>query len=147
MRTAILSTLTAALFILATPAADIDKAEGWQTLFNGKDLTGWQNAAGKAPGSGWVVEEGAMVRMEKERAGDIWTKERYGDFVLEVEFKTKGNSGIFIRTDRPTDEAIHTIMTSSTPPSAHNPMISGVAKGLSALTRMYPAISQSPSSA
>jgi hypothetical protein len=33
-------------------------------------------------------------------AGDIWTKERYGNFILELDFKVpdKGNSGVFIRT-------------------------------------------------
>ncbi len=35
--------------------------------------------------------------------GDIWTKERFGDFVLSVEFKTTGNSGVFVRTDSPKD--------------------------------------------
>lgn len=33
----------------------------------------------------------------------IWTKDRFGDFVLELEFKTEGNGGIFIRTDDPRD--------------------------------------------
>ena len=42
-----------------------------------------------------------MVR--KSAGGDIWTKDRYGDFVLELEFKTAGNSGVFIRTDNPKD--------------------------------------------
>ncbi len=42
-----------------------------------------------------------MVR--KRQAGDIWTKDRFGDFVLDLEFKTTGNSGVFIRTDQPTD--------------------------------------------
>ena len=36
-------------------------------------------------------------------SGDIWTKARYGDFVLELEFKTTGNSGVFFRTDNPKD--------------------------------------------
>ncbi|HUT12825.1 MAG TPA: DUF1080 domain-containing protein [Thermoguttaceae bacterium] len=79
-------------------AADDD---GFQELFNGKDLTGWQNASGGEPGGGWVVEDGAMVR--KDRAGDVWTKARFGDFVLDLEFKTQGNSGVFIRTDNPRD--------------------------------------------
>jgi hypothetical protein len=70
-------------------------------LFDGKSLAGWQNATGGAPGAGWVVEDGALVR--KEKSGDLWTKERYGDFILELEFKTAGNSGVFIRTDKPTD--------------------------------------------
>jgi hypothetical protein len=33
----------------------------------------------------------------------VWTKDRFGDFVLEVEYKTTGNSGVFIRTDNPKD--------------------------------------------
>jgi hypothetical protein len=70
------------------------------SLFGGKDLSGWQNAQGKSP-SGWEVKDGAMVL--KKGGGDIWTKERFGDFVLSLEFKTKGNSGIFIRTDNPAD--------------------------------------------
>ncbi|MHC4181451.1 MAG: 3-keto-disaccharide hydrolase, partial [Planctomycetota bacterium] len=77
------------------------KGKNWQPLFNGKDLSGWQNREGNKPGDGWVVEDGAIVR--KERAGDIWTKQRFGDFILRMEFKTAGNSGIFIRTDDPKD--------------------------------------------
>ena len=73
----------------------------WQDLFNGKDLTGWTNAAGGAPGAGWVIEDGVVTR--KSKAGYIWTKKRYGDFVLDLEFKTAGNSGIFFRTDNPKD--------------------------------------------
>jgi hypothetical protein len=75
--------------------------DGFRSLLTGSGFSGWQSAAGKEPGKGWSLEDGVMVR--KDRAGDIWTKERYGDFILDVEFKTKGNSGIFIRTDKPTD--------------------------------------------
>jgi hypothetical protein len=75
--------------------------KGWQDLFNGKDLSGWQNASGGQPSAGWVVEDGAVVR--KPGAGMIWTKDRFGDFVLDLEFRTEGNSGVFIRTDNPKD--------------------------------------------
>jgi hypothetical protein len=78
---------------------DKPSAKGWTTLFNGKDLTGWTDAAGGA--SKWVVADGAMSG--QKGSGDIWTKARYGDFVLEVEFKTSGNSGVFFRTDNPKD--------------------------------------------
>jgi hypothetical protein len=74
---------------------------GWRVLFDGKDFKGWQNSQGKAPNAGWVIEEEAMVR--RKGAGDIWTRERFGDFVLDLEFKTAGNSGVFIRTDNPRD--------------------------------------------
>jgi hypothetical protein len=82
-------------------AAESAQQDGGQLLFNGKDLSGWQNAGGKEPGAGWVVEDGALVR--KQGAGDIWTQDRFGDFVLDLEFKTEGNSGIFVRTDNPRD--------------------------------------------
>lgn len=75
--------------------------EGWRVLFGGENLDDWQNSAGGSPGAGWVIEDGALVR--KDRAGDVWTKDRFGDFVLDLEFKTEGNSGIFIRTDNPRD--------------------------------------------
>src|SRR5262249_2192997 len=93
-------TLVGLAFAAFTPLA-APNDDGARPLFNGKDLAGWQNAAGKEPGKGWVVEDGALVR--KERAGDLWTKERFGDFVLDLEFQTTGNSGVFIRTDDPGD--------------------------------------------
>jgi hypothetical protein len=88
------------MFILGpfeTTAGEAD--DGWITLFDGKDLSAWDNGAGKEPGAGWVIEDGAVTR--KERAGYMWTKERFGDFVLELEFKTTGNSGVFFRTGDP----------------------------------------------
>lgn len=72
----------------------------WTVLFNGKSLDGWTNKKGEKPGDTWKVEDGAMVLAGKG-GGDIWTEGRYGDFVLALEFKTTGNSGIFIRTDNP----------------------------------------------
>jgi hypothetical protein len=73
----------------------------WQVLFDGSDLGNWQNDNGGKPGAGWVIEDGVLTR--KPNAGMIWTKERFGDFVLDLEFKTEGNSGIFFRTDNPKD--------------------------------------------
>jgi len=86
-----------ALAFSATIATAGAGEEGWQVLFNGKDLTGWQNASGGDPNANWVVEDETLIR--KPGAGYIWTKERFGDFVLDLEFMTEGNSGIFFRTD------------------------------------------------
>ena len=86
-----------ALVVAVAPAA----AQDGKPLFNGTDFTGWQKADGKPVTSGWIVKDGTMVR--NSPGGDIWTKDRYGDFVLELEFKTAGNSGVFIRTDSPKD--------------------------------------------
>ncbi len=92
--------LSSFLCVLASSASNVSAADkDWVTLFDGKDLSAWDNGAGKEPGAGWVIEDGAVTR--KERAGYMWTKERFGDFMLELEFKTAGNSGVFFRTGDP----------------------------------------------
>jgi hypothetical protein len=81
----------------AAPAPAATVTGEWSPLFNGKDVNGWMNAAGAD--SKWAVEDGALTG--QRGTGDIWTKARFGNFVLELEFKTTGNSGVFIRTDEP----------------------------------------------
>jgi len=73
--------------------------EGWQQLFNGKDLTGWTGNQ-KTP---WLVEDGVLTW--QKGCGYLWTKEQFGNFVLDLDFKvSKGaNSGIFIRTAKTGD--------------------------------------------
>lgn len=65
---------------------------GWIPLFNGKDLTGWTCKPGA-----WVVEDGVLTR---KGGSSIWTEDRFGDFILELEFKVDPgtNSGVFFRT-------------------------------------------------
>jgi hypothetical protein len=98
------------------PAPDKD---GFISIFNGKDLTGWTSGAGGAPGAAWVVADGAMtLDKSKGGGGDIWTQHRFSDFVLDIEFNTTGNSGVFIRTDKPTDNVQTGIEIQVLPPSA-----------------------------
>lgn len=71
-------------------------------LFDGKDLAKWKNNKGGE--ASWKVENGYMQVAPK--AGDITTKEEFGDFQLHLEFATpekvsgnsqgRGNSGIFL---------------------------------------------------
>jgi len=75
--------------------------DDWKVLFDGSSLAGWMNDSGAAPNSKWVIENKVLAC--SEGAGMIWTKERFGDFILDLEFKTEGNSGIFVRTDNPKD--------------------------------------------
>jgi hypothetical protein len=65
-------------------------SSGWKNLF-AADLS---NAV-FAPG-GWVVENGVL---SAKAGGTIWTKESYGDFILDLEFKVSkdANSGVFLR--------------------------------------------------
>ncbi|MBN1675844.1 MAG: DUF1080 domain-containing protein [Kiritimatiellae bacterium] len=65
----------------------------WRRLLNGRDLEGWICRK-----DGWFVEDETLTWRPK--SGYIWTEDRFGDFVLDLDFKlAKGtNSGIFIRT-------------------------------------------------
>jgi len=47
----------------------------------------------------WAFNDDGVLAPTPSGHGDIWTKERYGNFVLELDFKVpdKGNSGVFIR--------------------------------------------------
>lgn len=51
------------------------------------------------PGGPWYFDENGVLSPEADAHGDIWTKERYGNFILELDFKVPegGNSGVFIR--------------------------------------------------
>ena len=103
-----LTTFALALLLSSTASADQGgrdpqkgAVEGSVSLFNGKDLSGWLCG----PDKSWVVQDG-MIAMEREFDGRehnldyLWTKEAYGDFILQLEFKVpeRANSGVFLRT-------------------------------------------------
>jgi len=70
-----------------------------QSLFNGKDLTGWKVFEGKGKKSKFTVTKDALLNV-KDGPGDIQSEQLYDDFVLQVEGRTNGkhlNSGIFFR--------------------------------------------------
>ena len=50
------------------------------------------------PGS-WAFNSDGVLASTPGGHGDIWTKERYGNYILDLDFKVppKGNSGVFIR--------------------------------------------------
>jgi hypothetical protein len=82
------------------------RAEGGGSvaLFNGRDLSGWH------PAVNWTVEDGVITlknRTDRQEHNDnyLWTAQRYGDFVLDLDFKVgqDANSGVFLRTSDPKD--------------------------------------------
>lgn len=81
-------------------AADKAAKDGWITLFNGKDLDGWEQHGGKAE---YRVEDGAVVGKTVLNTPNsfLCTKRLYGDFILELEFKVAPamNSGIQFRSE------------------------------------------------
>ncbi len=69
-----------------------------QSLFNGKDLTGWKiNGTEK-----WYVENGELVCESgpDKQYGYLSTNKSYKNFILTVDFKQEanGNSGVFFRS-------------------------------------------------
>ncbi len=68
------------------------------SLFNGKDLSGW-NIHGTEL---WYVEDGLLVCESgpEKKYGYLSTEKSYDDFVLTLEFKQEanGNSGVFFRS-------------------------------------------------
>jgi hypothetical protein len=78
------------------PAADTPP-EGFTSLFNGKDLTGWKVLPGGKM-EVWGVDKGIMY-VDGKGGSWLMTEKEYGDFELFVEFKMpkKGNSGVALR--------------------------------------------------
>jgi 3-keto-disaccharide hydrolase len=67
--------------------------QGFQSIFNGKDLTGWTGAT-----ENYMVEQGAIT-CKPDQGGTLFTEKQYGDFVVRLEFKLPpaGNNGLAIR--------------------------------------------------
>ncbi|WP_131694659.1 3-keto-disaccharide hydrolase [Dyadobacter tibetensis] len=73
--------------------------KGWQSLFNGKDLTGWKQLNGKAK---YEVVNGVIVGTSVTGTPNsfLTTEKDYGDFIFECELMVdnKLNSGIQFRS-------------------------------------------------
>lgn len=99
-------------------AADNTPPEGFQALFNGKDLSGWKGLVADPPArakmtseelakaqeqadqqmrENWRVEDGVFVFDGKGKS--LCTAKDYGDFEMWVDWKIldKGDSGIYLR--------------------------------------------------
>src|SRR3954468_24302218 len=90
--------LTSVALLFATASLRA-QSNDWVSLFNGKDLDGWEQHSGLAQ---YRVEDGAVVGKTVLNTGNsfLCTKKKYGDFVLELEFKVDHtmNSGIQFRS-------------------------------------------------
>jgi hypothetical protein len=71
--------------------------EQWVSLFNGKDLAGWESVGGEK----WTVENGVIHGVGVTKGyGYLQTAKKYKDFDLAIRFKCEsdGNSGVFVHT-------------------------------------------------
>lgn len=97
--------LTCSVFMFAPArAADTDVPEGFETLFNGKDLTGWKVHAGNL--KSWGAADGLLFT-SGSGGGWLMTEKEYADFELRLEYKlpTNGNSGVTLRSPLKGDPA------------------------------------------
>jgi hypothetical protein len=104
--TSILTSIVLLTFILATNlsiAADTPD-DGFVSIFNGKDLTGWEGIQ-----DGWKVENGCIVGEStpekpcKRSHYLYWTKKEPDNFHLKLTFRMRGNgsnSGIQFRSEK-----------------------------------------------
>jgi len=89
-----LTLLAAATLLVGTARAE--DADGWVSLFNGKDLSNWVNV-NCAPET-WTVADG-VIKCTGKPTGALRAPRMYENFVMEVEWRhmtSGGNAGIFI---------------------------------------------------
>ena len=89
--------------------------EGFVSLFNGKDLTGWEGATamyGVNPKEPGVLQCFPDRKLPKGQRGDLVTVKEYGNFVLRFEFQMppNGNNGLGLRIDKPNADAAYHAM-------------------------------------
>mgnify|MGYP001038949477 CR=1 FL=1 len=84
-------------FILAS---EISAAQpDWQHLFDGSNLDQWRTYQCNCTSDGWTILNNELVRNGPAR--DLITKEKFKNFILELEWKISkgGNSGIILRAN------------------------------------------------
>jgi hypothetical protein len=105
--------IAALLIVAALPAKvegvapdDFRVEEGFTSLFNGQDLSGWRLGTGALDGKTetadhrFKAEDGAIVITGGKPIEDLYTVREFGrDFVLRLEFRAgpRANSGLYIR--------------------------------------------------
>ena len=95
------------IYLREVPAEEANKilaeshADGFETAFNGKDLTGWGGAT-----DNYEVVDGAL-RCKAGHGGILHTTDELTNFVVRLEFLVppSGNNGLAIRTDGTGDPA------------------------------------------
>ncbi|PYU01124.1 MAG: hypothetical protein DMG38_04850 [Acidobacteria bacterium] len=91
------ASVRAALLFAVAALAQAHRENGWVSLFNGKDLTGW-----KINGEERLVAENGTILCESTagKYGYLTTEKTYRDFDLRLKFKGEaaGNSGLFFHS-------------------------------------------------
>lgn len=90
-----MKSIISAVFAAAavTVSAATGDAEGFVSIFNGKDLEGWTGAV-----DGYAVEDGILYS-KPDSGGNLWHSKEFDNFILRFEFQlyTNSNSGLGVR--------------------------------------------------
>ena len=89
-----LLSLSVSLVLLSAALAGSPPGEGWKSLFNGRDLSGWKIPEGD--NGHWKVVDGVIdYDAQSEAPGEkhLWTRESFGDFVLHLDWRIKETVG------------------------------------------------------
>lgn len=91
--------MLAAILLLFTVSMSAQQPQ-WESLFNGKNLKGWEKLNGTAD---YKVENGVITGISKMGTPNTFmaTKKMYTDFILEFDFKVSDglNSGVQFRSN------------------------------------------------
>ncbi|MBQ3535179.1 MAG: DUF1080 domain-containing protein [Alistipes sp.] len=91
---------------IITELSEEEKAEGFELLFNGQDMSAWTGNV-----EAYQPVNGAMyVTASYGSTGNLYTKKEYADFVFRFEFcfdREGVNNGVGIRTPMGVDAAYH----------------------------------------
>ena len=84
--------------------SEAERRAGWRLLFDGESLSGFRGYRRDGVGDGWRVEDGAIVRAA-DGAGDLITREQFGAFELQLEYRISpgGNSGVMFHVTEEED--------------------------------------------
>ena len=88
--------LAVVCFVGLPLAAEEPDVDGFVSLFNGQDLTGWIVPEGD--NGHWKVVDGVIdYDACSEAKGDknLWTEKEYGDFILKIDWRLKQTTGLY----------------------------------------------------
>jgi hypothetical protein len=83
-------------FLVLAVFAHAPTGNGWVSLINDNNLTGWKNSGEEK----WIVQQGTIFcESTANKYGYLTTEKKYRDFELRLKFKGEaaGNSGVFLR--------------------------------------------------
>ena len=88
--------------VILTSCNNSTKTDGWVSLFNGKDLTGWKQLGGRNGNAKYEVIDGVIVGTTVANTPNSFliTEKTYSDFIFEVDLLLEDpmNSGIQFRS-------------------------------------------------